>query len=145
MEPATTDCVCTTLRMTTRWIDRLYSQALGEVGLRPTSYAFLSRLAKDGPLMVSQLADRLAMERTTCTRELQPLARDGLVMIEAGADRRQRVVHISPKGEAKLAEGRPHWEAVQQRVADAFGSEPTDDLLGRLRDLLTETQQLMAN
>ncbi|MFC9241592.1 MarR family winged helix-turn-helix transcriptional regulator [Streptomyces decoyicus] len=131
--------------MTTRWIDRLYSQALGEVDLRPMNYAFLSRLAADGPRMVSQLADRLAMERTTCTRELQPLTRAGLVTVEVGADRRQRVVHLTPEGEAKLAEGRPHWAAVQQRVAGAFGSEPTDDLLGRLRELLAETQQLMAH
>ncbi|NBE52751.1 MarR family winged helix-turn-helix transcriptional regulator [Streptomyces boluensis] len=130
--------------MTTRWIDRLYSQALGEVGLRPMNYAFLSRLAADGPLMVSQLADRLAIERTTCTRELQPLTRSGLVTVEEGADRRQRVVHLTPAGEAKLAEGRPHWEAVQRRVADAFGSEPTGDLLVSLRELLAETQQLMA-
>ncbi|MEU9114659.1 MarR family winged helix-turn-helix transcriptional regulator [Streptomyces sp. NPDC048483] len=130
--------------MTTRWIDRLYSQALGESGLRPTNYAFLSRLAADGPLMVSQLADRLAMDRTTCTRELQPLVRSGLLTVETGEDRRRRVVRLTPEGEAKLAEARPHWEVVQERVAAAFGSGSTDDLLGMLRGLLVEAKQLAA-
>ncbi|WP_431047188.1 MarR family winged helix-turn-helix transcriptional regulator [Streptomyces sp. P1-3] len=128
--------------MTTRWIDRLYSQALGEAGLRPTGYAFLARLDAEGPLMVSQLADRLAMERTTCTRELQPLTRAGLVAVETGADRRQRMVRLTPEGVAKLAEARPHWMAVQEEVAAAFGRGATDDLLGMLRGLLADAQQL---
>lgn len=144
MEPATTECVCTTLRMTTRWIDRLYSQALGEAGLRPTNYAFLARLAADGPLTVSQLADRLAMERTTCTRELKPLAQAGLLAIEAGEDRHAARGAPDARGEAKLAEARPLWEAVQERVATAFGGGSVDDLLGMLRGLLLDTQQLTA-
>ncbi|MEO3892250.1 MarR family winged helix-turn-helix transcriptional regulator [Nonomuraea sp. B5E05] len=142
MEPATTECVCTNLRMTTRWIDRIYNQALGKVGLRATGYAILSRVDAEGPITVSRLAGRMAMERTTCSREVELLTRAGLLQIEPGPDRRQRVVQLSPVGKDKLAEGRPHWEVVQERVAEAFGRQYTDDLIGMLRKLLADTEHL---
>jgi hypothetical protein len=48
-EPLETTCVCTTLRMTTRSIARLYDDALAPAGLRTTEYSILARLRIDGP------------------------------------------------------------------------------------------------
>jgi DNA-binding MarR family transcriptional regulator len=136
MEPATTQCVCTTLRMTTRSVTRLYDHALADTGLRATGYAILARLAGDGPLPISQLASRLALDRTTCSRELEPLVRAGLVEIRAGEDRRQRVARLSQAGADALAAARPHWQRAQRQVAGSFGRGETDELLTRLRLLL---------
>jgi DNA-binding MarR family transcriptional regulator len=131
--------------MATRSIVRLYDHALAQAGLRAASYAIISRVAAEGPLTVSQLAARLVMERTTCSRELGPLVRAGLLSVEVGEDRRQRVVGLAPEGARKLAESRPHWAAIQERVVDALGVESTDDLLGRLRVLLDESERLAAH
>jgi DNA-binding MarR family transcriptional regulator len=136
MEPATTPCVCTTLRMATRSVTRLYDHALSGTGLRATGYAILARLADDGPLPISQLAARLALERTTCSRELEPLVRAGLVELRVGDDRRQRVARLSETGANALAGARPHWQRAQQQVASSFGRDATGDLVGRLRLLL---------
>jgi DNA-binding MarR family transcriptional regulator len=136
MEPVTTACVCTTLRMATRSVTRLYDHALSGTGLRTTGYALLARLADDGPLPISQLAARLALERTTCSRELEPLVRAGLVEIQVGEDRRQRVARLSEAGAEAVAGARPHWERAQQEVARSFGRGETGELLGRLRLLL---------
>jgi DNA-binding MarR family transcriptional regulator len=136
MARVTTACVCTTLRMATRSVTRLYDHALAGTGLRTTGYAILSRLADDGPLPISRLAMRLALDRTTCSRELEPLARARLVEIQVGEDRRQRVARLSEAGADALARARPHWRRAQQEVARSFGREATDELLGRLRLLL---------
>ncbi|WP_069160342.1 MarR family winged helix-turn-helix transcriptional regulator [Nocardia altamirensis] len=143
MEPVETACVCTSLRMATRSVVRLYDRALGQAGLRHAGYSILARIDAEGPLMISELADRLVLERTTCSREVDALAKAGLLTIEAGSDRRQRVLRLSQAGAAKLGAARQHWHAVQEGLTDSFGVEDADALLDRLRSLLRASQQLI--
>lgn len=141
MTPVTTPCVCTTLRMTTRSVARLYDRALAEVGLRQVAYTILARLDAEGPVSINELAARLALDRTTCSREVAPLVRVGLVDVDVGEDRRRRVLRLSDGGEERLALARPHWRRVQQQVEHSFG-EQTGDLLDALRALLEASEQL---
>lgn len=142
VQRAETECVCTALRMATRSVARLYDRALSRAGLRVTGYSILSRLAAEGPLSVSELAGRLTMERTTCTREVTPLVSSGLVETTAGSDRRRRQLRVTGLGRQKLAEGRPAWEQVQRMVAEEFGDADLRDLLTRLDRLLDSTERL---
>jgi DNA-binding MarR family transcriptional regulator len=142
VQRAETECVCTALRMATRSVARLYDRALSQAGLRVTGYSILSRLAAEGPLSVSELARRLAMERTTCTREVAPLVSSGLVEATAGSDRRRRQLRVTGLGQRKLAEGRPAWEQVQRMVAEEFGAADLRDLLTRLDRLLDSSDRL---
>lgn len=141
-QQAETGCVCTALRMATRSVARLYDRALSPAGLRVTEYSILSRLAAEGPLSVSELAGRLAMERTTCTREVAPLVSSGLVEATADSDRRRRLLRVTGLGQRKLADGRPAWEHVQRMVADEFGDADLRDLLTRLNRLLDSSERL---
>lgn len=142
MEPVESACVCTSLRMATRAVNRLYDRALSQVGLRVTAYSIMSRLAEEGPLSVSELAARLAMERTTCTREVAPLVDAGLVEITVGSDRRRRLLRLTRLGAHKRAAAYPVWERVQRMVADEFGDDDVADLLARLRRLRQSTDRL---
>jgi DNA-binding MarR family transcriptional regulator len=134
--------VCTSLRMATRSVSRLYDRALSRIGLRVTGYGILSRLAAEGPMPVGDLARRLAMERTTCTREVAPLIRSGLVEAAAGPDRRQRILRLTSLGEQKRADAYPIWERVQQEVAAEFGGAEVQELLIRLRRLIGGSERL---
>jgi DNA-binding MarR family transcriptional regulator len=136
--------VCTSLRMATRSVNRLYDRAMSEAGLRITGYSILCRLA-EGPLSVSELAGRLAMERTTCTREVAPLVRAGLVEAAAGTDRRRRVLRLTSLGEKKRADAYPIWQRVQQQVAAEFGGAEIQDLLIQLRRLTGGSERLAGN
>lgn len=136
--------MCSTLRMATRSVARLYDQALAPAGLRAASYSILSRLDAEGPMTITRLAARLALERTTCSREVEALAKAGLLHVEVGQDRRRRLVQASPEGARRLAESRPHWIAVQRRIEGAFGSEDTAHLLDRLRTLHRQSERLAA-
>jgi DNA-binding MarR family transcriptional regulator len=144
MRPVETACVCTTLRMATRSVARLYDRALLQAGLRATGYAILSVLAAEGPLPISELAGRLAMDRTTCTREVAPLVSEGLVEIAAGSDRRHRLVRLTSPGERKRSHAHRAWEQVQQAVADEFGEASIHELLTGLRRLLASSDRLNA-
>jgi DNA-binding MarR family transcriptional regulator len=130
--------------MATRSVDRLYERAFSEADLTVTSYSILSRLAKDGPLSISQLAERMAVDRTTCTREVTPMVTSGLVDMTIGSDRRRRVLRLTASGEQRLKQGRPPWSRVQQVVADEFGEEAVVDLINSLRRLLESSERLNA-
>jgi len=128
--------------MATRSVDRLYDRAFSVAELRVTTYSILSRLAADGPLSISQLAERMAMDRTTCTREVTPMAASGLVDVTIGSDRRRRVLRLTAFGEQRLKQGRPAWARVQKVVADEFGETAVLDLINSLRRLLESSERL---
>jgi DNA-binding MarR family transcriptional regulator len=144
MPPGETSCVCTTVRMASRSLGRLYDRALSQAGLRAAGFAILSVLAAEGPLAVGGLAGRLAMDRTTCTREVAPLVSEGLVEIEAGSDRRQRLLRLTSRGERKRSRAQRAWEQVQHDVAAEFGDVDIHDLLIDLRRLLACSERLNA-
>lgn len=128
--------------MAARSVNRLYDRALSQVGLRVTAYSIMSRLAEEGPLSVGELAARLAMERTTCTREVAPLVDAGLVEITVGSDRRRRLLRLTSLGVRKRAEAAPAWERVQQLVAEEVGDADVADLLTRVRRLRESSDRL---
>jgi DNA-binding MarR family transcriptional regulator len=136
VEPMESPCVCATLRMATRAVARVYDQALEPFGLRTTQYSILARLDAEGPSPVGRLAARLAMDRTTLAREAQPLVRMGLVEQTRGADRRQRVISLTPAGRSRLASALPAWKDAQRLVRSRLGYDRTQGLLGELRGLL---------
>lgn len=132
--------------MATRAVSRLYDRALAPVGLRQTGYSILSRLAEEGPLSISELAARLAMERTTCTREVTPLVDAGLVEMTVGSDdRRRRQLQLTAEGQSKRQAALPHWMRVQQQVAAELGSDELTDLLARVHRLREGTDHLLGN
>jgi DNA-binding MarR family transcriptional regulator len=128
--------------MATRSVSRLYDRALSQAGLRATGYAILSVLAAEGPIPISELAGRLAMDRTTCTREVAPLVSAGLVEIAGGSDRRLRRPRLTSLGERKRSHAHQAWEQVQQAVAAEFGDASIHDLLADLRRLLAGSELL---
>jgi len=77
------------------------------------------------------------MDRTTLTRNLRPLEKQGLIRIEPGEDRRERQVRLTARGQRALATAFPLWEKAQARVAAGFSQE-------RLRRLFTELADLRA-
>lgn len=134
--------MCTSLRMATRSVNRLYDRALSQVGLRVTGYSIMSRLAQEGPLSIGELAGRLAMDRTTCTREVAPLVESVLVEDTVGSDRRRRLLRLTSLGARKRAEAYPLWQRAQRMVAEEFGEVDVADLLARLRRLRASSDRL---
>ena len=73
------------------------------------------------------------MDRTTLTRNIKPLQKQGLLRITSGkADGREREVTLTGRGEAFLAKALPLWNTVQQKVEIELGQERVNRLL---RDL----------
>ena len=72
-------------------------RALQDMDLAPRHLALLAYLQYEGPLTVSELADRLEVAPTTVSLMVGDLSRSGILTREEDdADRRRRIVAIAP-------------------------------------------------
>jgi DNA-binding MarR family transcriptional regulator len=127
-------CHCFAVRQAGRWISQLYDQHLAGCGIRSTQYAILSQLDRIGAAGIASLAEAMVMDRTTITRNVTPLERDGLVEIAASAtDRRRKELRLTAKGRETLATARPHWRRAQAAFEKHFGAEEAAALRTLLR------------
>ena len=134
-------CVCFNIRKTSRAVTQAYDAALQPSGLRATQLTLLAVISSSGPTAISQLGERLVMDRTTLTRNLRPLETQGLIGIAPGQDRRTREVRLRAKGRKALAEGLPLWEKVQARFVEALGDSRWRRMLADLAETVAVEQE----
>jgi DNA-binding MarR family transcriptional regulator len=80
------------------------------------------------------------MDRTTLTRNLELLERQGLIEVAAGKDRRTRIVTITEQGNTALAEALPLWQKVQTHVVDTLGEKRWSTMLADLSEMVALAQ-----
>jgi DNA-binding MarR family transcriptional regulator len=123
--------------MASRQVTRLYDRALAPLGITTNAYSILARLDREGSQPLGALAARLAMDRTTLSREVTPLCDAGLVDIVSGElDRRQRMLSLTPAGARLVKKARPLHAAAQAELTNTFGLERATELLDELRALV---------
>lgn len=135
-------CVCFNVRKTARALTQIYDDALKPSGLRVTQFTLLMATTLHEPATLNRLASITVTDRTTLTRNLQPLETQGLIRIESGADRRERQVTMTARGRQVLATAIPLWENLQTRFAEIFGSERLQQLFGDLSELRAASRGL---
>jgi DNA-binding MarR family transcriptional regulator len=128
-------CLCFNLRRGARSITRFYDRCLAPSGLRANQFSMLMAAKTKGPVTMTGLADIVAAERTTLTRNLGILERQGLIRTESGQDRRERLISITEKGLAALTRARPYWRRAQAAVEGLLGRENATELLRTLSAL----------
>ncbi len=132
-------CLCGTLRRASRLVTHVYDEFLRPVGLKVTQFSMLRAIEADAPLSVSELADRLLLERTSCTRNLGLLEKMGIVTLREGEDRRVKLVALSGHGKTVLRRAIPLWERAQEHVNNLFG---VDNMPALVRQLIEITDEL---
>jgi DNA-binding MarR family transcriptional regulator len=130
-------CACANLRRAARAVTQLFDDALAPSGLKVTQFTLLVTSRLMGESTVNEPAERMAMDRTTLSRNLKPLVRSGLLEVRRGEDGRTRLVRISPAGEHALKEAYPLWQQVQRETVSALGEERHEALLGAVARMVS--------
>lgn len=134
------DCIGFNLRKATRSISQFYDELLRPVGIRGTQYSLLVSLQMSGTITVTQLAENVVMDRTTLTRNLEVLEKQGFVDVTPGVDRRTRMVTITEDGSTILDKAYPLWQQAQSRIKAIMGEEELHGLLDSLFTLIKAAQ-----
>lgn len=128
-------CTCSAVRGAARRLTQYYDDALKNTGLKVTQYGLLANIARMDRPSVTDLAERVAMDRTTLTRNLTPLRQAGWVELAAGPDKRTRSVLLTADGWRLLDAARPHWRAAEMKLRNRAGP----DLTAALHESLMQT------
>ena len=118
------NCLCLHIQRAARALARRFDAALRPLGLTSGQFSLLMSLNRATPPHLGAVAALLAMDRTTLTANLKPLARRGLVETSPDeGDKRSRRLALTPAGRAVLAAAMPIWRAAhaatENTVADA--------------------------
>jgi DNA-binding MarR family transcriptional regulator len=135
-------CMCSNLRRTARAATNYYDSLLGPLnGLRVSQVSVLTALYLAGPQTINELADKLALDRTTLGRNLRPIEQRGLLTITSGSDQRTRMVTLTEQGEEILLRLLPYWEQAQAHMVANMSLAQVDAFLTQLSTLTARTYE----
>jgi len=106
-------CACAAARHVARTLTQLYDTALRDTGLEAPQFALLMAIDQIGPCNQSALGERYALDKTTVSRNLKWLERQGLVQVAIGRNRRERELTLTAEGRRRLAAAHPKLRKAQ--------------------------------
>jgi DNA-binding MarR family transcriptional regulator len=119
------------VRQASRRVSRLYDEALRPLGLQVSQLTVLvaTAMAGEAGAKIGVMADVVGLERSTLTRNLRPLEKDGLLRVARDpADARARVVLLTRAGERMIEKALPLWEQSQKQLRGLLGKGQADEL-----------------
>ncbi len=126
------ECTCFRVRGAARRVTQIYSRHLAPTGLRISQFSLLGFVISRGPITIGQLAELLATDRTTLTRNLRPLLSSGVIERASAGDKRRHELVATAAGRALFKRALPLWSAAEHEVRAAMGAKLTADLHGAL-------------
>lgn len=110
-------CLCLHTQRAARALARRFDTALKPVGLTNGQFSLMMGLNRPEPPKIGQVAELLAMDRTTLTAALKALERRGLVTVTSDpADRRSRRLQLTAEGLDALRVALPIWKTEHTRL-----------------------------
>ena len=129
-------CLCLHVQRAARALARRFDDAFRPMGLTNGQFSLMMSLNRPEPPSMASVASLLAMDRTTLTAALKPLQRRALLNITAdSADRRARLMTLTPKGRRLLARAVPIWKSTHLALEGLLCDRDPDLLRKNLRAL----------
>ncbi len=110
-------CLCLAAQRAARALARHFDQAFAPFNLTSGQFSLTMSLNRVEPPLMREVADLLAMDRTTLTAALKPLERRGLVTVSVDKkDRRGRRLALTASGKKLLACTLPIWKHTMAEI-----------------------------
>ena len=119
------ECLGVRVRTLNRAVTALYDEALRPHGLRVGQLNLLVAVARMGTARPGDLCRFLRMEKSTLSRDVELMRRNGWLEVDGSGDKRARPLRISVQGRALLEGVVPAWRQAQERAGAMLGVEAT--------------------
>jgi DNA-binding MarR family transcriptional regulator len=124
------DCLLTRTRQISRVVTAIYDDALRTLNINGTQFALLVMISELGPLSRSDLGRKNHHDRSTLSRNLQPLISRGWVSeIAAVKDRRRRLLCVTCEGHTLLRDAAPAWSIAQDKARIVLGKRGASEII----------------
>lgn len=130
-------CFCLALQRAARAVARRYDRAFKQIGITSGQFSIMAVVSGLKPLPLTKVARILGQDRTTLTRNIASMKRNGLIATTTGDDERVRGLSLTPRGQRLLSEALPLWRSAQRestRLAGQTAMQEMRPYLDRLSD-----------
>ena len=111
-------CVSGQLMRLERIVAKRYRKHLAKYGLTNSQLSMMLMLFASGPMKRTELAQSMALERSSVSRNLNRLVASGVVHISLSGK-----VFVTSQGSALLERLMPAWGRAMREVHDALGEQ----------------------
>lgn len=135
MEDDFTECLVLNTRMAARAVTRRADRKLRPLGLTAAQSTILMNLKDRPDRSVTEIANSIAMDRTTLSRNLDLLERKGVVATRGAESGNGRICVLTAAGTALLEKVVPVWREGQSELRAALSNPDFPTVLDGLRHL----------
>lgn len=122
------ECLAVRVRLLSRRLSRIYDTALRPLGLTIAQLNLLSVIEVAGSAPAGRVAELLALEISTLSRNARIMQAEGWVSIEPAARGNGRILALTEAGRQKLRESKPAWDEAQAQARALLGPDGSRDL-----------------
>jgi len=130
------NCFAARLRMLNRVVTNVYDEALRPIGLKTSQLNILVAAAKLGLARPTEICDRLQLDPSTLSRNVERMKIKGWLEVIGDEDGRAQPFQLTPKGRRLLEKAKPAWDQAQEKVKNLLGKETVHtiaDAVGKIR------------
>ena len=133
------ECIAVRLRLLNRAVTRIYDHALRSHGIKVSQMNVLVFVAKSASgVSPGRVAQSLHMEKSTVSRNVERMCREGWLAVGSGNDDRSQCLKATVKGRRLLEKAYPQWQQAQ-RQARAMLHEDGVETVRRVADRIWAT------
>ena len=119
-------CIAARIRLLNRMVTNIYDSALSPFGVKLNQMSILIVVYLEGEIGYEALCKRLKMEKSTASRNIERMKRQGwLVAVSVAGERRKRL-KVTAAGEKLLEKVHNAWEESQIKAVELLGKDGTD-------------------
>ena len=97
-----------------------------------SQFTLLAAISSKDAATITELSRAMIMDRTTLTRNLNPLQKNGWVEVTPGVDKRTKILSLTRSGKKILSQAMIHWNLVQNKVVKTLGKRNWGELIDNL-------------
>jgi DNA-binding MarR family transcriptional regulator len=129
-------CACANIRRAARLVTQLYSEEMS-LHVEPAQFALLSALSRLPGASQAPLGLALGLDKSTLSRNLRLMRRNGWIEPVCAEDRRARGYHLTPAGKRILTSAIDGWTRAQTKLRAALRPgewETMNGVVGRVAE-----------
>ena len=115
------ECLATRMRLLNRTITAIYDEALRPLGLTSGQLNLLVVAAKRGPISPGEVARVMNMAKSTVSRNLERMRRNGWVLVSQSDEGRGQELALTAIGRDLIEHCLPAWDEAQVRAQAVLG------------------------
>lgn len=117
-------CFCVSVRGLANRLTQLYDDRMAPFDLKVTQYSVMKKIVDKPNSTISEIAQMSDLDRTTLTRSLRILERDGWLEFVKAKDQREKRLQIKATKTSDFDRAQRAWQQVQRELSALIDLDP---------------------